>query len=426
MLKHVNLESSKTETASSRTAKTITAPEGSNITRPISQRSAFIEMGTDNESIATLEPYEESVATESTSSEFSDCQSFRSEETVSQDIDLEFEYERDDDQSSVDTVYDNRQCLPRPKAGWDTSSFATFGNLAPAGNITEIFPNAPNTARMQWNIATGGMYGHNAGTPDAEYLDRIEKVIAPRLHSRTTTDKTRAILSRLPELMPPNSNWATLTSEVWPDKFPDSTIHPDQSYQNARDPNINVNLPMDLFADDDYEYVRRQPMKATYQFNRKQKPVAQQGSSLNNMSEDDMERMQIQAHVTRATNQIQDSLQPDPQMMEAMVEFETYLNTFLDHGDKWKRPAGLSTQISKFKNVNDQDTFEQGIFLARNYGLLMYFHPRWLQEQFRDKKGNFLFQLNSAEMSEMHELILRFLSIGRIAHNFGPIIKMLR
>jgi len=413
-------------TASDKTARTITAPEGSNITRPLSQRSAFTELGTDNESIATLEPYEESVATESTSSEFSDCQSFRSEETVSQDIDLEFEYERDDDQSSVDTVYDNRQCLPRPKAGWDTSSFASFGTIVPAGNITKIFPNAPNTARMQWNIATGGMFGHNAGTPDNEYLNRIEKVMEPRLRSRQTTDRIRNIFSRLPDLMPPNSNWANLTAEVWPDKFPESSIYPDPDYQKHRDPNINVNLPMDLFADDDYEYVRRQPMKAVYQYNRKQKPVAQQSSGQNNMSEADMERIQMQAHVTRATNQIQGTLQPDQQVMEMLLEFDTYVNTFIDHGDKWKRPAGLSTQISSYKNVTDQETFEKGIFLARNHGLLMYYHPRWLQEHFRDKKGSFLFQLNSAEISELHELILRFLSTGRIAHNFGPIIKMLR
>ena len=334
--------------------------------------------------------------------------------------------ERDEDESSVDTVYDNRQCLPRPKAGWDTSSFATFGNIVPAGNLTKIFPNAPNTSRMYWNVATGGMHGHNAGTPDNEYLDRIEKVMAPRLRSRQTTDRIRNILSRLPENMPTRSNWAKLTIEVWPDKFPGSTIFPDPHYQSSRDPITNVNLPMDLFADDDYEYVRRQPMKAEYQFGKKQKPVAQQSSGLNNMTEADMERIQMQAHVTTATNQIQESLQPDQQMMETMIEFETYVNTFIDHGDKWKKPAGLSTQISKFKNVTDQDTFEKGIFLARNHGHTMYFHPRWLQEQFRDKKGNFLYQLNSAEISEMHTLILKFLSIGRIAHNFGPIIKLLR
>ena len=237
------LSSSSSSTShSDKTAVTIHAPEGSNITRPLSERSAFSEQGT--EAYSTDAPDSDSVATdEPTSEDWCDYQSTISEGTIREESELTFEYE-EDDQSSISTICDRRQGLPRPKTGWSTSSFASFGSIVPAGNNTPLFPQAPKTGRLYWNIATGGHHGHNAGILDDEYLNRIEHVLAPRILSRETNQQTRDILSKRPDLMPRYSNWAELTIQAWRKKFPDSSIQPDPTYQYSRDPRFNPILPI--------------------------------------------------------------------------------------------------------------------------------------------------------------------------------------
>ena len=172
---------------------------------------------------------------------------------------------------------DRIQGLPRPKTGWNTSSFASFGSTVPAGNNSILFPQAPKTARMYWNVATGGQYGHNAGVNDDTYLDRIEHVMKPRILSRQTPDYVRNALSKRPDLMPRNSNWNTLTIEAWKQKFPESSIYPDTVYQLTRDPDKNPNLPFDLFAPDDVEWLKQQPLSESFKAQRKQKSVGSQG-----------------------------------------------------------------------------------------------------------------------------------------------------
>ena len=55
-----------------------------------------------------------------------------------------------------------------------------------------------------------------------------------------------------------------------------------------------------------------------------------------------------------------------------------------------------------------------------------FYHPQWIKEPFTDNKGKFLFQLNSAEATELHELLINFLSIERIAENWDKLVKILR
>ena len=130
--------------------------------------------------------------------------------------------------------------------------------------------------------------------------------------------------------------------------------------------------------------------------------------------------------MSRATQQVQDNMQPDPRLMEALSEFDTYVNYFLEEGHKWQKPAGLTKYVSDFKNVAEQHAFERAMFLTKRNGPLMYYHPKWLQEAFRDIKGNFILQLNSAETSEMHESLIRFLSMPSLARNYERIIQILR
>ena len=217
------------------------------------------------------------MATEELSSEdWSESQSTISIGTVRETEDLVFEYEEDDN-SSVSTMCDPIQGIPRPKTGWNTSSFPSFGSLVAAANNTKIFPQAPKTARMYWNVATGGQFGHNAGVNDDVYLDRIEHVMRPRILSRQTPQSVRDALSKIPEKMPRDSNWNHITVEAWQKKFPDSSIFPDTVFQKTRDPKMNPNLPYDLFAPDDIEWLNQRPLSDTFQAQRKQQSVGVQG-----------------------------------------------------------------------------------------------------------------------------------------------------
>ena len=417
--------SSSSNTPSDKTAVTIRAPDGSNITRPLSERSAFSEQGTDVYS--TDNPDSDSVATEEISSEdWCDYQSTISDGTIREDSDLVFEYE-EDEVSSVSTVCDRRQGLLRPKCGWDTSSFASFGSIVPAGNNTLLFPQAPKTGRLYWNIATGGHHGHNAGVIDDEYLNRIEHVLAPRILSRETTQNARDILSKRPDLMPRYSNWSELTIQAWRKKFPDSSIYPEPAYQYARDPRFNTILPIDQFSADDIEWQRQRPLQNSFQHQRKQRPVATYGSNTDNQwTDEDMARVQNEAHVTQATNQIQDHMQPDTRLLNALAEFDSYVNFFIATGQTWQKPAGLTTYVSTCKNIAEQYAFERAMFLTKRNGPPIYYHPTWLQGDFRDNKGNFILKLNSAELSEMHESLVRFLSMPSFIRNFERTVQILR
>lgn len=345
-------------------AKTITAPEGSNITRPLSERSAFTELGTDilsQEGDSYAESYTESVATE-TNSEYGPS---TASDTTDQ-TEMTFEYESDNSTSTVCQI----EGLARPRAGWNTSSFPSFGNLIPVANNTNLLPKAPNTARLNWMVATNSPHGRGAGVPDQVYLDRMEQTMRPRIRSRQTSSLVRKILSRRSELMPPNSQWGRLTMEIWNEKFPESTINPDIAYELQFNPN-NKDLPMDQFSSWDFEYTRDNPIDERIEYNRSQQAVTKQANTAENQwSRSDQERIQNQAHIARAQEQLQNVL-PDNQIINTLLDFDEYVNEFLANGHKWNKPAGLSTMITKAKNVTEQSAFEKIMFLNMSHQVIL-------------------------------------------------------
>lgn len=340
-------------------AKTITAPEGSNVTRPMSERSAFTELGTDNLS-QDSDSYTESYSGSGPAETISEYGPSTVSDTTDQ-TEMTFEYESD---ASDDTV-GQLEGLARPKAGWNTSSFPSFGNLIPVANNTKLLPKAPNTSRLMWMVATNSIHGRSSGTPDQVYLDRIEQVMRPRIRSRQTSERLRTILSRRSELMPPNSQWGKLTAEIWNEKFPESTIHPDIAYELQFNEN-NRDLPFDQFSSWDFEYIRDNPVDENIEYNRSQQAVTKQANTAENQwSRNDQERVQNQAHITRAQEQLQNIL-PDNKIINTLLDFDEYVNEFLTKGDKWCKPAGLSALITKAKNVTEQTAFEKAMFLNMN------------------------------------------------------------
>ena len=336
------------------TARTITAPEGSNVSRPLSERSAFTETGTDNLSHVDEDSYEDSYADSVATEDYGPS-------TVSDTTDqceMTFEYESD---TSTDTVC-QMEGWPRPRAGWNTSAFASFGSLITPANNTKLLPKAPNTARLHWMVATNSTHGRNSGTPDTVYLERIEKVMKPRLESRQTSNQVRQILSRRIELLPENANWGIMTMEAWNEKFPESTINPDSAYELQFNPD-NKDLPWEQFSSWDFEYIRNNPMKEEVEFNRSQTAVSKQANTAENQwSRNDQERIENQAHIARAQEQLQNVL-PDNQLINTLLDFDEYVNKFLIDGDKWNKPAGLSMLITKAKNITEQMAFEKAMFL---------------------------------------------------------------
>ena len=139
-----------------------------------------------------------------------------------------------------------------------------------------------------------------------------------------------------------------------------------------------------------------------------------------------MARVQNEAHVAQATNQIQDHRQPDTRLLNALAEFDSYVNFFIATGQTWQKPAGLTTYVSTCKNIAEQYAFEKAMFLTKRNGPLIYYHPTWLQGDFRDNKGHFILKLNSAELSEMHEALVRFLSMPSFIRNFERTVQILR
>ena len=215
-------------------------------------------------------------------------------------------------------------------------------------------------------VATNSRHGRSSGTPDQVYLDRVEQVYRPRIRSRQTTNQIRNILARRSELMPPNTQWSRLTIEAWNEKFPESTINPDTAYELQFNPETNRKLPSDQFSSLDFEFIRDNPIKEEVEFNRSQQAVTKQGNTAENKwSRDDQERIQNQAHITRAQDQLQNIL-PDNQVINTLLDFDEYVNEFLTNGDKWEKPAGLSTLITKAKSISEQSAFEKCMFLNVN------------------------------------------------------------
>ena len=328
--------------------------------RTLTEQTAFTEYGTDNPSIADMSAYTESYV-DSVATEMNSIYDPSTASTISDEAEeMTFEYDSD---NSDHTVCDQLEGLARPRAGWNTSSFPSFGSIIPVANNTKLLPKAPNTARLHWMVATNSSHGRNSGISDNIYLKRVAQVFETRLKSRTTSEQTKRILARNPDLMPPSSNWSKLTIEVWGEKFPHSSIQPDSIFQYLWDTNKNRDLPSDQFSATDMRYVRDQPMKESNIFKRTQKAVSKQTPTTENQwSREDQERVQNQAHVARAQNQIQ-NVQPDNLLINALLEFDEYVNHFLANGHKWQKPAGLSKMISKVKNITEQSAFEKAFFL---------------------------------------------------------------
>ena len=184
----------------------------------------------------------------------------------------------------------------------------------------------------------------------------------PRIKSRQTSNRVKQILSRNTDLMPPNTPWGKLTMEIWNEKFPESTIQTDSALEWQFNPN-NKDLPWDQFSSWDFEWIREHPLDEKIEYNRSQQTVIKQTNTEENQwSRDDQERIQNQAHIARAQEQLQNVL-PDNQIINTLLDFDEYVNEFLTNGDKWSKPAGLSTLITKAKNVTEQSAFEKIMFL---------------------------------------------------------------
>ena len=99
------------------------------------------------------------------------------------------------------------------------------------------------------------------------------------------------------------------------------------------------------------------------EYDRSQQAVTKQANTAENQwSRSDQERIQNQAHIARAQEQLQNVL-PDNQIINTLLDFDEYVNEFLTNGDKWNKPAGLSNMITKAKNVTEQSAFEKIMFL---------------------------------------------------------------
>ena len=57
---------------------------------------------------------------------------------------------------------------------------------------------------------------------------------------------------------------------------------------------------------------------------------------------------------------------------------------------------------------------------------MIYYHPKWLQQPFLDEQGNFMYQLDSQEVKELQEILMKFLSFEGITRNRAQIIAKLR
>ena len=88
-----------------------------------------------------------------------------------------------------------------------------------------------------------------------------------------------------------------------------------------------------------------------------------------------MERVQNEAHVLQAADQIQANMQPDTRMLNNLAEFNSYVDFFIATGATWQKPAGLSTFVSKCKNIAEQHAFERAMFFTKQNGPFIFYHP---------------------------------------------------
>ena len=280
--------------------------------------------------------------------------------TISDNEELEFEYQVEETMK-MDLSKTEKTGLARPKAGWNSSSFASFGSVVAAANNTKLIPRAPQTARFYWMTATSGQHGKIAGHPDEEYINRIKKMMKPRLDSRQTTQETRDILSRKAELMPRNSNWAQLTKNTWKKKFPESSIYSDPAFQKSRDPDINRKLPARRFNSEDFGYIRNRPVNRTNRQMNNQNSVSQQNQSTENSRsprDQNQETNQIQP------NRQSSNSQPEDQVTNKTKKLEDYVKKFLDEGDKWQKQPQTATYLARYKKGTDFKTAEKTILLS--------------------------------------------------------------
>ena len=438
-------------------ARTITAPEGSITSKRTSDMSSFTELGTDNLSHKSTQ-YEtaSSITISSDSTIANDQPSTDSAESVVRTPFTEQETDcSEDEMITVDR-------LPRPKAGWNFSSFPSFGTLVPTAENSLIFPKPPNLGRLAWFIATRNIdHGYNSGVIDEEYCDRIGEIYSKRIASRNTTIQIRRLLARRMELYPTDKTWAQAIKSVWQLKFPDSTINPDPAYQRLRDPKLNSELPYDTFSDQDFYYIRSRELRDEVIYNRQQHAVVAGTPILSpQWDEQQQQRIQNQAHATKAQQEVK-GFQTDEQSMSTYQEYNQYLNHFKSNGHAWPKPDGLASVIGAMKNISDSSAFEDQFFFTKqlrwinpnqviiktinikNIQLefqaaitdqrnalqtvetLRYYHPRWLQVPFEDKQGRRLFQLNAAEITNLHDHLTEFLSIQRMAKNFPKVASIL-
>ena len=255
--------------------------------------------------------------------------------------------------------------LPRPKAGWDTSPYASFGTIVPTLENSMIFPRPPNHGRLFWFVATGNTkHGYNSGVLNEEYLARIEKVYATKIQSRNTTNKIRNFLARNPNLLDPNRTWAQCIREAWKLKFPGSSICPDPSYQKVRDPQMNkAYLPIDQFTEDDFTYLRAREMSNTVIYNRSAHAVLPQAPILSpQWDAQQQQRLTAQAYAEQARQQVRVE---DPVVLDTLMEYDSYVQHFKENGQAWPKPEGLANAISRMKNIADEKDFEKKFFLTK-------------------------------------------------------------
>ena len=254
--------------------------------------------------------------------------------------------------------------LPRPKAGWDTSPFASFGTIIPPLENSIIFPRPPNHGRLFWFVATENKkHGFNAGVIDEQYLNRIKEVYGRRIQSRQTTNEIRRFLARNPEKMDPNKTWVQCIKSVWKKKFPDSTIAPDTLYQKVRDPKINKDyLPMDQFSEDDFTFLRAREQTTEVIWNRGQHAVAPQVPISNQWDNEQQQRLTNQAYALQAQQQVPVL---DEHVLETLQEYDMYVQHFKQNGQAWPRPEGLANAISRMKNIADEKDFEKQFFMTK-------------------------------------------------------------
>ena len=268
------------------------------------------------------------------------------------------------DSGNTEEDFDIRK-LPRPKAGWDTSPFASFGTIVPPLENTIIFPRPPNHGRLFWFVATENKkHGFNSGVLDEEYITRIKEVYQKKIRARQTTNEIRRFLARNPETMDPKKTWAQCIKSVWRLKFPGSTIAPDPAYQRIRDPNINKDyLPMDQFNEDDFSYLRAREQTTEVILNRGQHAVQPQVPILSpHWDNEHQQRLTNQAYALQAQEQVP---VVDEVVFDTLQEYDTYVQHFMDHGQAWPKPEGLATAISRMKNITEEKEFEKQFFMTK-------------------------------------------------------------